>query len=497
MQPDTPVRILVADDEQSIREVIRDFLTLERYEVVDVADGEQALARLQSEPFDILLTDLEMPRVNGLELLRRIRSLDQRPLPIIMTGYATVENAVEAMRVGAHDYILKPFKIDEVVHTIRMAREKLELERENLSLRQAVSVYHVAEALTLSLPVETMLDIVIDLLVQELGLDAAAVVFDGSLRKRRTRIGERGEDLLAQLDWKRMAAEFEAGRTVLAGGEAAQAYFAGMPVESVVAVPLTARKRLAGGLIGVSVTPRRRFQEGDRRLMTVVATQAAAAVDNVHLYRDLQHTVTSTIEGLVIALEAKDEYTAGHSQRVARWAEIIALQSGLEGDEVERVVKGALLHDIGKIGVDEEALRKAGKLTPEEFQAFQSHPVISRRILEPLRFLGPVVDYVAHHHERFDGQGYPGRLLGDAIPLGARIICLADSFEVMSTDRAYRKRLPREIALAELRRCAGTQFDPRLVEVFLRYLEGFSTFREAMENESVGRPDALIADVLG
>lgn len=497
-----PLRVLVADDEPAIREVICDFLGMEQYAVATAQDGGEAIAMLAAQPFDLVLTDLEMPRVNGISVLKHIKTLPHPPLAIIMTGYATVENAIEAMRVGAYDYMLKPFKIDEVLHTLHKAAEKLRLERENLQLRQAVSLYYVSEALSLSLPLDTVFDVVLDTALQQLDADGAGVLLssesqDAHVRKRKARRSGVAE-IFSALRWDSLASVFQTDQVVTAVGHELAAFFKGNhePGVSLLAIPLRARSRVLGALVCISTQGCRRFHEGERRLLSILASQAATALDNAELLKQLQRTFTSTIEGLVVALEAKDEYTAGHSQRVARWAEIIASLAGFNDEEVQRVQTAALLHDVGKIGVDQAALTKPAKLTPEEFEAFKSHPVLSRKILEPLTFLGPVVLYVYHHHERYDGLGYPHGLKGEDIPLGARILCLADSFEVMATDRAYRKRLPRDLALAELRRCAGTHFDPHLTNLLVEYLEKFSTFKEAMENPAIGRPHPLIAAVL-
>lgn len=490
-----PLQVLVVDDERAIRDVISDFLGMERYQVATAENGEQAMRMLAESNFDLVLTDLEMPRVNGLDLLRHLKTLKRVPLAVIMTGYATVENAVEAMRVGAHDYILKPFKVDEVLHTVRKAAEKIHLERENLQLKQAVSLYYVSEAMSLSLPLDTVLDIITDAVLQEVALDVTAVFLADrgdekfTVRKRKSRLPHVADGILQSLEWPRLIDEFAGDRSVLANGADARAFFAGSAdIEGFIAIPLRVRNKVIGALVGISATRGQVFHEGERRLLSILGGRTAAAVDNAVLYEDLQLTFTNTIEGLVSALEAKDEYTAGHSQRVARWAEIVARLAKLPDEEVARVRKAALLHDIGKIGVNEGALTKPDKLTPDEFDSFKTHPSVGRKILEPLQFLGPIVDYVHYHHERYDGSGYPVGLKGEDIPLGARILCLADSFEVMSTDRAYRKRLPREIALAELRRCAGTQFDPELTKLLVGYLEGYADFREAMENPRYGRP---------
>jgi putative nucleotidyltransferase with HDIG domain len=175
----------------------------------------------------------------------------------------------------------------------------------------------------------------------------------------------------------------------------------------------------------------------------------------------------------VNALEAKDEYTRGHSERVAFWSLLIADLLGLSPKDKEQIHRGALLHDIGKIGLRIDLLARAGKLTSEEWEEVKIHPVVGKKILEPIEFLSPVMPIILYHHERWDGKGYPFGLSGTEIPLFARIVAIADAFEVMITDRPYRPALSLSEAKQELRRCAGKQFDPDIVSSFLNYLEPY------------------------
>jgi putative nucleotidyltransferase with HDIG domain len=174
------------------------------------------------------------------------------------------------------------------------------------------------------------------------------------------------------------------------------------------------------------------------------------------------------LHSLTSAVDAKDTYTCGHSQRVALLSRHLARSAGLSDADVENTYVAALLHDVGKIGVPESVLQKAGKLTDEEFEQMKRHPRTGARILEDVRQLRHVLPGVLHHHERFDGRGYPEGLSDESIPLMGRIICLADSFDAMTSDRTYRKGMPVEIALAEIKKCSGTHFDPKLAAAFLQ-----------------------------
>ncbi|WP_418790998.1 HD-GYP domain-containing protein [Phosphitispora sp. TUW77] len=189
-------------------------------------------------------------------------------------------------------------------------------------------------------------------------------------------------------------------------------------------------------------------------------------------YMDTREVYINTLEALADALDAKDRYTRGHSDRVANYAVELARRLKLREDEVEAVHHMAFLHDIGKIGISDELLTRVGRLADSEFDLIKMHPVIGEHILKELTYLGSFTHFVRSHHEKYDGTGYPDGLKGKAIPLGARIITLADSFDAMTSDRAYRTKMTSEEALEEVRRCSGTHFDPELVEVFLDLRSG-------------------------
>jgi len=175
----------------------------------------------------------------------------------------------------------------------------------------------------------------------------------------------------------------------------------------------------------------------------------------------------ASMESLARTLEAKDVYTKGHSVRVAEHTVLLADEIGLDPVTVSRLRMAASLHDIGKIGISEKVLNKPQKLTPLEYEIIKRHPIIAEEILQPLEPAADLLPWIRHHHERFDGLGYPDRCAGYDIPIGARIIAITDSFDAMTSDRSYRKGLPLDTALAEIEKGAGTQFDPDLVEAWL------------------------------
>jgi HD-GYP domain-containing protein (c-di-GMP phosphodiesterase class II) len=209
------------------------------------------------------------------------------------------------------------------------------------------------------------------------------------------------------------------------------------------------------------------FDSTDAKLLTSIANESAVFLENARLFEDVHGLMMGLLHSLTSAVDAKDAYTCGHSERVALLSRTLAISAGLTEHQVERIYMAGLLHDVGKIGVPEAVLQKAGKLTDEEFAEIKKHPAIGARILEDVKQVADLLPGVLHHHERYDGKGYPVGLSGENIPLMGRIICLADCFDAMTSSRTYRKAMPLEAALTEIRRCAGTQFDPQLAEVFL------------------------------
>jgi len=207
--------------------------------------------------------------------------------------------------------------------------------------------------------------------------------------------------------------------------------------------------------------------EAYRRLNAAYEQSMRYAQDVRQLYQRLQSSIYQSLLGLANALEAKDPYTRGHSERVGAWARHLALALGLSREESDRIAHAGLLHDIGKIGVPEAVLRKPGPLDADEWTLMRRHPVIGAQIVAPFEFFASGAQMVRHHHERLDGSGYPDGLAGNAIPLGARIIAVADVYDALTSDRPYRNALPHAVAVATLARDAGRTLDAEIVAVFV------------------------------
>jgi HD-GYP domain-containing protein (c-di-GMP phosphodiesterase class II) len=240
---------------------------------------------------------------------------------------------------------------------------------------------------------------------------------------------------------------------------------------SLLAVPMSSSHQPVGALLLVNHGSKPAFTSVDAKLASAMCWQAAVSAGHLRLYQETKEIFHSTVWALASAIDAKDAYTHGHSQRVAKYSAALGRAVGFDDHEIERLELAAVLHDVGKIGVPEVILNKEGRLTPAEMSVMRSHPEKGAQILGSIRAMRDVVPGVLHHHERWDGLGYPDGLKGDNIPLNGRIILIADTFDAMTSTRPYREGLPLEVAIDELRRCSGTQFDGRLAQEFIRLFE--------------------------
>jgi response regulator RpfG family c-di-GMP phosphodiesterase len=493
--PEDRPRVLVVDDEKFIRDIIADFLGMEGYIVRTAEDGSSAVSELERARYDMVISDLKMPRMGGLDLLKEVARSHPETLTVIMTGFGTVETAIDAMKRGAYDYILKPFKVEEVVHIVQRGLEKRRLSAENLRLREALSLYKVTEAIAASLSLDEVVATLVDSALTEVRADLVSVFLDdgeGGLAQRyfraSTEFEERDPEDSGLLDALAIRERLGSGLPLVEHGARARELFSAHPSRSVVslcAIPLKMRERFLGFIAVVSLTQSRRFDEGQRKLLSIIASRAAAAIENARLYEDLQATFQQTIQSLARTIDKMDRYTSGHSERVARYAVALARWLGLPEELIEVVRHSALMHDIGKIGCVMN-LNKPGKLTQDEYEVFKRHPAYGREILDPIRFLAPVIPGVHLHHERWDGRGYPLGLAGKDIPLIARIISVADTYDAMTSDRAYRRALPHEVTVAEVERCAGSQFDPDVAGTFV---ERIDTYRDALRDTGEHVPE--------
>ena len=245
----------------------------------------------------------------------------------------------------------------------------------------------------------------------------------------------------------------------------------GDDMDSSICVPLLANQQVLGVLNIRTKTDGSDFTQQDLELASQLANIAAASIENASLHDELQALFLSTVSAMANSIDARDPYTKGHSERVTSYAVMIAEELKLSAEELERLRYAGLLHDIGKIRIRDHILHKPGRLTDAEFAEMKKHPEYGVEIMEPVKAFQTILPAMLHHHERFDGRGYPHGLEGFDIPLSARILCVADCFDAMTSDRPYRKGMPVEAAVNELYKNKSTQFDPELVDIFLKLVD--------------------------
>ncbi len=330
-------RILIADDQKMICEMLSKRLTLEGHSCVTAHSGKEALGHFYRENFSLIISDIRMPEMDGLELLKHVKTAQPNTMFIIMTAYPEIQIAVEAIRSGATDFLIKPVDLELMVFSVRRALERKRMEEE-------LESYH------------------------------------------------RNLEKLVEL------------RT--------------------------------------------------ENLRQACRTLKKANLDSVKV--------------LAGATDAKDPYTRGHSDRVRRMSLKVAVSLGFTEERMETLEYGALLHDIGKIGIKDEILGKQGVLSSEEYQMIQEHTLIGVKIVEGIEFFEDKIPMIRNHHEHFDGTGYPDGLAGEAIPLEARIIAVPDAFDAMASLRPHRETMPLEHILLEMGEYKGKQFDPKILEIFLQ-----------------------------
>ncbi|MCK9461257.1 MAG: GAF domain-containing protein [Proteobacteria bacterium] len=325
-------------------------------------------------------------------------------------------------------------ELENYAAQIAEANENLESQ-----IQQLTALHEAGRAITASLDLDTTLHSILAMTSRIVGCTAGAI-------------------RLIDDETKELSTRAEAGRQAEGSG-----------IRSVVDLPLTIGNRTIG-IFELVREAKAVLGDDERQMLETMASQAAIAIENARLFETTQRVYYETLKSLAQALEARDDYTRGHSERVAGISRNIATELSLPASDVDTIYNAALLHDIGKIGIRDEVLLAPRKLTPEERAIIEQHPAYGNSILTPLKFLGEIKTYVRHHHERWDGTGYPDRRRAEEIPLASRIIAVADTYDAMTSSRPYRDALSPEVALAEIRRSSGSQFDPAVVQGFLKII---------------------------
>ena len=385
---------------------------------------------------------------------------------------------------------------DEKMEELERHIETLEQINEGLrqSFEELSQLYRLSETIASALTFSRVLTLLLEVLREVVDYDSAILyLYDeraGTLRPNLEKAvtPELRSRFAAQLQEGTLLWALNQGRTLVLADSGQGAWTQGLPEDdsgrSFLLVPILARGKPVGLMdLAVSSGPGS-FSQRDLSLLGILANQAGISLENARLYEAVRQDYTDVIQALAGAVDARDHYTREHSNRVSLYGVAIARQLRLDTDFVESVQFGGLLHDIGKIGIPDLILNKPGRLTDQEFQQMKGHSALGAGLLRRVESLNHLVPLVLYHHERFDGAGYPEGLAGKKIPLGARILNVADSFETITSDRVYHRARSMEEGLAEIQRCAGGQFDPEIVDAFVACFPEIRRLRESSREES-------------
>jgi len=368
-------------------------------------------------------------------------------------------------------------KYDHKVHKLRTLKEISRVL--NSTLDEGEVKRRSVESAAKLMDAEAGFLLLIDEESRELYFDVASGDRGGGLKELRLKLGEGVVGWVAQSGQPAIVADAQHDHRF----SGATDEIIGNHTKNLICVPIKIKDRTIGVLEAINKKDNQTFSQWDMEEFQSLADQVAIAIDNANLYKDLREAFFGTAEAFGDAIEAKDAYTAGHTRRVLYYTMVMGRHLGLSGPEMDNLKLSALLHDIGKIGIEDNILRKPGKLDEVERRRMEDHTTIGPRIVDRVRPLRKIVPGIMHHHEEYDGSGYPSGLKGEEIPLAARIIAVADCFDAMTTDRPYRKGLSAQTALAELTKMAGKQFDNKVVEAFLRAFQD-NEFKSILKERS-------------
>ncbi|WP_045220819.1 HD domain-containing phosphohydrolase [Desulfonatronum thioautotrophicum] len=488
--------ILIVDDEQSLLDICGDALSEAGYTVHIANDGPSALRMLDQLPgLDLVISDLRMPKMSGLDLLKKLKEGVSEADFLIMTGFGSIETAVESIRLGAADYLPKPFNISHLLLKVERILQIRRNREDRKKLTNIVRVLNLSQAMNTKLDMNSLTNEFLSQVQKNFNPDGIVLFLheNGGLQSKASRGGllhnnphlGRWTKLLGERVFRQQLPEL----VHIPKKGPVQLSSEGPPpdssITSIMAAPMTTRMKGIGSIVLLRNTAKPDFSREHSQLLNVFAAHTASAFENARLYGQLWDMNLEVIRSFAQAVEAKDVYTRGHSERVAIYATHLGNRLGLTKDELHLLYTGGILHDIGKIGIPDIILNKPSKLTTDEFTVMQRHPELGRAILNQVTSFGDILPIIFYHHERVDGDGYPMGLHQEEIPFLARVLSVVDSFEAMTSDRAYRKALPMNIVRNVLQEGAGRQWQDDLVRIWLEEIEK-PTFRSLQQVDSNG-----------
>jgi len=475
MKDNKKIKILVVDDEKHICDVVAEAIKSDNYYIITYSDPVQALKHIEQRQIDLVLTDLVMGEYSGVQILEATLAHHSDAVVILMTAYPTVQTAISVLKKGAYDFLVKPFKLDQLRATVNRGLKHQRVVRENLSLKGQLEFLKITNASQAGINIDSFLKLVATACKKEMSARAVGIIEihpdnKGPLRKicdseSDEYIGQvLDETTLQQFTYTKSVAPLIQTEKVTKDNRTA--------VRTFISQPIFIRRKLHGVINLLILARFDHITPGKLDILTILANSAASAIANHQLYQDLQSSYLQAIRGLANAIEARDKCTAGHTDRVSKLAESVARYLGWNESQIHDLVMGCSLHDIGKIGIPDSVLNKAGKLTEEEQQLMNSHPEMGLKIIRGIDLFKPAIPYIIAHHERYDGTGYPKGLKGENIPIEGRLLAVVDAFDAIMAHRPYRKGADLKVAVSELIAYKGIQFDPQLVDAFIEVLGG-------------------------
>ena len=488
------LKILAVDDDPGVLNVFKAYFEQNgQYRVVTASDGPSALDVFSREQPDFLFTDLAMPGMDGIALSKRILEMDNTVPVVIMTAYPSMESTITALQIGVSDFIIKPFKIRDVDFIVEKVMAQKEIMVENLLLKSQHARKKELEKINqeLAATVEEMEKL--NFILRKVDWKKnSGELFDqltsisceisgghlcyfhllddstGGLYPLSHYAVEKEldtEDVPDFLDALAKQSLDRAGSALWTKEKGSPCMAA--PLHAAVAIPFNIKDKALGVLTVCKAGGGAGFSERDLHYLSFLGKRAALVVENTALYENLCLNLFSTLYAFVEAIEARDPYTKQHSNRVADISCIIGAHMGCSARELDLLDFSGKLHDIGKIGVRDKILLKTAQLDDEEFRIIKTHPEIGANIVGHMGLLKEETQVILHHHERWDGKGYPNKVAGEDIPFLSRIMSVADAFDALTSDRAYRKKVDAAAAFEIVRNSAGAQFDPNVAEAFL------------------------------
>jgi response regulator RpfG family c-di-GMP phosphodiesterase len=464
------INILVVDDEADICDLIEETLSSERYNLIVMNDPSEAMDYIETHQIDLVLSDLKMGDFSGTEILEQTKRVHSDAVVILMTAHPTVRTAISVLKKGAYDFLVKPFKLELLKTTIERALEHQQVSRENVRLRGQVEFLKIVNANISGVEIDRILEMVVESCKNELDAIAVGLIeidpkTGGSLNFFNATDAEEQIELVCDevtlkkfLRSRRSLPIIEAQRIKSNNNQGVRIF---------IYQPILIRRTLHG-IINIIIESRfGQVTPGQLDILSLLTNSAANAIANNNLYKDLQQSYLQAIHGLANAIEARDNHTAGHTDRVSILADKLADDMGWDDQQKHSLLMGCTLHDIGKIGVPDNILNKPAKLTDDEVKIMQEHPNVGLKIISDIDLFKAAKPFIIAHHERWDGYGYPNKLKGEEIPIEGRLLAVIDTFDAILSDRPYREGSTVKEAVSELIKFRGIQFDPTIVDTFI------------------------------